>query len=85
MTQKNVEQLLGRLLTDPDFRRSFAESPTQFLAELPQQGLELSRIELEALASTDPESLLALAERLDRRIRKIDSLDNHTPEETPGD
>jgi hypothetical protein len=78
MTQKNVEQLLGRLLTDPALRRRFMESPRDFLAELPQQGLELSLIEVEALASTDPESLLALADRLDKRLRKLDPLENES-------
>jgi hypothetical protein len=72
MTHRNVEQLLGRLLTDPAFRRRFTESPAQFFAELPQYGLELSSVELDALATTDHESLVALAERLDRRLRKAD-------------
>jgi hypothetical protein len=82
MTQKNVEQLLGRLVTDPVLRRRFTESPAQFLAELPQQNVELSPIELEALAATDPKSLLTLAERLDRRLRRIDPLENDSTEDT---
>ena len=71
MAHRNVEQLLGRLLTDPA-RRRFAEAPERCLAALSQEGLELSAVEVEALAMTDPDSLRALAERLDRRLRKVD-------------
>lgn len=81
MTQKNVEQLLGRLLTDPALRRRFTESPAHFLAQLPAQNVELSRIELEALAATDPQSLRTLAEQLDRRLRRIDPLENDGPDD----
>jgi len=72
MAHRNVEQLLGRLLTDPAVRRRFAEAPERCLAALSQEGLELSAVEVEALATTDPDSLRALAERLDRRLRKVD-------------
>jgi hypothetical protein len=72
MTHRNVEQLLGRLLTDPALRRRFTEAPAQFFAELSAQGLELSSVELDALAATDPDALMALAERLDGRLRKVD-------------
>jgi hypothetical protein len=84
MTHRNVEQLLGRLLTDPALRRRFTESPARFLAELPNEGLELSIVEREALASTDPASLAAFAERLDRRLRRIDSLEIESSDDTSG-
>jgi dienelactone hydrolase len=70
VTHRNVETLLGRLLTDPALRRRFAADPTAVLAELRDQGLELTAIEIEALASTEPEALGRLAEALDRRLRK---------------
>jgi predicted transcriptional regulator len=72
MAHRNVEQLLGRLLTDPALRRRFAEASERYLAALSQERLELSAVEVEALATTDPDSLRALAERLDRRLRKVD-------------
>jgi len=72
MAHRNVEQLLGRLLTDPALRRRFAEAPERCLAALSQEGLELSAVEVEALATTAPDSLRALAERRDRRLRKVD-------------
>lgn len=70
MTQRTVETLLGRLVTDPLLRRRFARDPRAVLAGLRDQGFELNAVELEALASTDPEALRTFADALDRRIRK---------------
>ena len=70
MTHRNVETLIGRLATDPTLRRRFTRNPAVVLRELRDQGVELTPIEIEALASTDPGALRAFAEALDRRIRK---------------
>lgn len=70
MTHRNVETLLGRLVTDPTLRRRFLKDPAAVLGELRDQGFELTPIELEALASTDPDAIRTFAESLDRRIRK---------------
>jgi len=70
MTHRNVETLIGRLATDPVLRRRFGQDPAAVLGELRDQGVELTPVEIEALASTDPEALRAFAEALDRRIRK---------------
>ena len=72
MTHRNVETLLGRLVTDPMLRRRFVKDPAAVLTELRDQGFELTSIELEALASTDPDALRSFAKALDRRIRKAD-------------
>jgi hypothetical protein len=69
---RNAETLIGRLATDPKLRRRFAETPTVVLEELSAQGLELTSVELEALAATDPEALQLFAGSLDRRLRKAD-------------
>src|SRR5688572_32841086 len=53
MTHRNVETILGRLLTDATLRRRFAEDPTSVLEEFRTEGHELSGVELEALAATD--------------------------------
>lgn len=73
MTHQNVETLIGRLATDPTLRRRFAEDAAGVLHEFREQGHELTPVELEALASTDAGALHALADVLDRRIRKVDS------------
>jgi len=64
---KNVELLIGRLATDPRLQRRFAEQPIEAIRE---QLLELTEIELVALAATDPAALRAFSEALDTRLRK---------------
>jgi hypothetical protein len=73
---KHVEQLLGRLATDPKLRRRFAANPGALLRELAESGLELTEIEFEALATTDPEALRAFAAALDARLRRAPLADD---------
>jgi hypothetical protein len=70
MTHRNVETLIGRLVTDPQLRRRFTADPEAVLRELAEQGLELNAVEREALASTDTRAIRSLARSLDRRLRK---------------
>jgi hypothetical protein len=72
MTHRNVETLIGRLATDPGFRRQFAADPTAVLDELRAQGFELTLVELEALAATSADAIESFAQALDRRIRRAD-------------
>ena len=72
MTHRSVEIVIGRLATDSSLRRRFAADPAQVLLEFRDQGYELTHVELEALASTDPASIGSFAEALDRRIRHAD-------------
>jgi hypothetical protein len=67
---RNVETLIGRLATDPKLRRRFADSPEDVLRELSELGLELTEIEIAALAATDPEAFVSFAGALDARLRK---------------
>ena len=73
MAHRTVETLLGRLATDPDLLRRFARDPHAVVGELEAQGLQLTRVELDALLATDPAAIAALAARLDGRIRKAES------------
>lgn len=70
MSHRNVENVIGRLATDPGLRRRFLEDPAGLLHELREQGYALTLVELDALASTDAGALRSFAEALDRRIRK---------------
>ena len=54
MSQRTVELIIGRLLTDEDLRHRFGKDPVRTLAGLCEQGYELNRIEIDALVSTDP-------------------------------
>lgn len=64
---KNVEVLIGRLATNPALRSRFAGRPSEVLRG---QGLELTEVEIAALAGTDPEAFRALAAALDARLLK---------------
>lgn len=69
---RHVETLIGRLVTDPKLRRRFARNPAEVLDALRGYGLELTRVELAALATLDPEALRTLAQTLDPRLRRAD-------------
>lgn len=64
---RNVEVLIGRLATDLGMLSRFSKRPREALRE---QALELTEVELEALAATSPDALQAFSARLDSRIRK---------------
>jgi len=65
-----IEMLIGRLITDEQFRREFLEAPEGTLFSLCDQGLELSRIEISALVNTDPSLWARTASGLDPRLQK---------------
>jgi hypothetical protein len=64
---KNVEIVIGRLATDPRLQDRFALEPDEVLHE---QGLELSEVEIRALAATDPRALRTFTAALDTRLCK---------------
>jgi hypothetical protein len=70
VSHRHVEIVIGRLVTDEEFRRRFVESPTRWLEELNEAGFELSAAELAALRRTDIAAWLALADALDPRLQK---------------
>jgi hypothetical protein len=64
---KNVETLIGRLATSRSLQKRFARNPIETLRE---QGLELTEVEIEALAAVDPRAFAILTEALDSRLCK---------------
>jgi len=70
MSQRCVEQVIGRLVTDEAFRRRFADAPEAALLEFTRCGLELTGLERRALASIDLEQAAAFGERIDPRLQK---------------
>jgi hypothetical protein len=72
MAQRDVERLIGRLATDPAFRRRFSRDAAAVLGELTEQGSELTLIERDALSSMDARALLQFAEALDERLRRLE-------------
>jgi len=72
MSQRNVERVIGRLVTDEAFRRQFAVDPRLTLSLVTAAGVELNDCELRALATIDPEALGRFTAAIDPRIQKSD-------------
>jgi hypothetical protein len=71
MSQRNVELLIGRLLTDDDLRNDFTRAPFETLAAFVQRGWELSRGEIDAFTQTDADFWTVAASRLPSRLRRV--------------
>jgi hypothetical protein len=70
VAQRIVEMLIGRLITDEEFRAEFLGDPEGTLAALSGRGLELTSTEVTGLMSTDPAVWVRAAEMLDPRLQK---------------
>jgi putative intracellular protease/amidase len=71
MTQKSVEVVVGRLVTDEPFRSAFAEDPRAVLEMARDRGLDLTASEMAALIGTDPTLWDVAADGLDPRLQRI--------------
>lgn len=72
MSQRNVEWVIGRLVTDEALRHQFLADPRRTLQELTGGGVELTMCELRALLCIDPRLLARLADAIDPRLQKSD-------------
>ena len=70
MSHRTVERIIGSLLTDEELRLKFTRSPRRTLAELNEQGWELSRLEVDALLATEIRLWSDVAARLDPRLQR---------------
>ncbi|HEX8029641.1 MAG TPA: Os1348 family NHLP clan protein [Vicinamibacterales bacterium] len=70
MAQRTVEMLIGRLITDEEFREEFLRQPERVLVALGDRGLELSAIEIAALVNTDHAIWARTADAIDQRLQK---------------
>ncbi|HEV8582541.1 MAG TPA: Os1348 family NHLP clan protein [Thermoanaerobaculia bacterium] len=71
MSQRSVEQVIGKLATDEGFRQRFETSPDAVLAEVVACGLQLTPVEQRALLDLDVTACARFAGCLDPRIQKI--------------
>ncbi|MFN7956108.1 MAG: Franean1_4349 family RiPP [bacterium] len=78
MSQRHVEKLLGRLVLDEELRQRFFVDRHAALADLAREGVELTPVELDAVAAIEPRDLDRFAAGIDRRIHKA-SLANPAP------
>ena len=70
MSQKTVQHVIGRLVTDEDFRLAFIERPLDTLTELRDQGFELTRDEVDALIHSDRRIWPSMARRIHPRLQR---------------
>ena len=70
MTQRSIEIVIGRLLTDEEFRETFLSNPHQALGELLDRGTQLSLAEITALVGIDATLWVRVAEQIDPRLQK---------------
>jgi hypothetical protein len=70
MTQRNVEILIGQLLTDEGCRQRFLADPARFLRELLNRGTHLTPNEMSGLIAMDSTLWDSVAERVDPRLQK---------------
>jgi hypothetical protein len=70
LAQRIIETLIGRLITDEQFRSEFLLDPLNTLLALTDRGLELSRTEIAALVNTDPTLWSRAADAIDPRLQK---------------
>jgi hypothetical protein len=68
MSQRAVEQVLGRLVTDEGFREAFLADPASTAA---RTGLDLSSKELDALTRIPRVALASLCACVDDRICRL--------------
>jgi putative modified peptide len=68
--QRNIELLIGRLVTDEEFRRSFQQNPREALRVCEHCGLALSAVEITALLATDHTLWDRISRELDGRLQK---------------
>ena len=72
MSQKGVEVVIGRLVTDEAFRQHFRDAPVALLERLVGAGeVELTRAERTALAASPPEVWERIADAIDPRLQKL--------------
>jgi DNA-binding NarL/FixJ family response regulator len=85
VSQRGVQSVIGRLITDGAFRRRFEERAGDCLVGLGKRGVDLNKKEIAALLETDPRLWSRMAILIDRRLLKVsppsqrEAQSNHKP------
>jgi len=70
MSQKTVQLVIARLITDEEVRLQFLDSPLETLTAFRDQGFELTGDEIEALLETDRNLWTYAAGRIHPRLQR---------------
>jgi uncharacterized lipoprotein YmbA len=70
MSHKTVQLIVGRLLTDEEWRLRFVREPLEALVALRDRGLELTETEIDALVRTDRSLWPEAAARIDPQLQR---------------
>jgi hypothetical protein len=70
MSQRTVQLIIGQILTDEEFRSCFLDQPRATLIALRDRGMELTSVEIDALAQTDRRFWAVGAEWIDTRLQR---------------
>jgi hypothetical protein len=70
VTQRSIEMVIGRLLTDEEFRDTFLSNPHRALSELLERGTQLTHAEIAALVGIDAGLWGRVADEIDPRLQK---------------
>jgi len=70
MSLKTVQLIVGRLVTDEEYRLNFLSDPDRALMALRDQGVELTAAEIDALIRTDPALWSDAAARIDKDLQR---------------
>jgi hypothetical protein len=72
LSQRIVEQIIGKLVTDEGFRRRFGGDSRAAIGEVARCGCHLTAYEWQALSRLDPQRFDRFAEALDPRLLQAD-------------
>jgi len=70
VAQRNVEIVIGRLITDEAFRAAFLEDPIVTLTRFAESGYDLTSLEMLALRATHTGVWGRTADDIDPRLQK---------------
>lgn len=70
MAQRNIEILIGRLVTDEAFRSAFRTDAVPALTRFTEAGYDLTAVEVAAVRATPVDVWDRAAERIDPRLQK---------------
>jgi len=71
VAQRSIELLIGRLVTDEEFRETFIRNPAAAVGQFVESGLELTNVEVSALLATRADIWDRIADQIDSRLQNV--------------